>query len=212
MMNEKDKSLWLDGPAGKLEGIMDEPSSEVPLSKKIAMICHPHPLHGGSMTNKVVTTLSRAFQEAGAYALRFNYRGVGKSEGAYGDFLGETEDALCMFNWIRQTFPDYQIALGGFSFGGCVALRIAQQQPVNQLITVAPALHLINYDLTMPFDFPWLLIKGWEDEVVETGAILDWCRALKKKPELWCLPEASHFFHGKLVELKKKLVHYLLNS
>lgn len=212
MIHEKDKLLWIEGPSGKLEAVVDSPQGINNTQKWVAMICHPHPLHGGNMNNKVVTTLSRSFQESGAYSVRFNYRGVGQSDGTYGDFWGEVEDALAILNWIKQTFPDHQIALGGFSFGARLAMYIAQQQPVDRLITIAPALHLINYDLNMVFDFPWLLVLAWEDEVVETGGVLDWCRTLKIKPELWCLPGASHFFHGKLVYLKKKLVHYLLNS
>lgn len=206
-----DEKIWIEGPSGKLEAVLENPRVQTPL-KWIAILCHPHPLHGGNMNNKVVTTLSRAFSEIGVYAVRFNYRGVGLSDGTYGDFSGETQDALAVLKWVKTNFKDNQIAVGGFSFGGCIAIELAKRESIGQLITIAPALHLINYDLNITFNFPWLLVQGWEDEVVETNKILDWCSNLPKKPELWCLPDASHFFHGKLVYLKKKLEHYLLNS
>ena len=209
---DKEKPLLIDGPSGNIEAIVeqlthDEQGSEH--SKLIAIACHPHPLHGGNMNNKVVTTVARAFQEIGAFSIRFNYRGVGNSDGIYGDLAGEAEDAAAVLNWVKKHFPNYKIALAGFSFGGAVAIRVAQQHPVHQLVTIAPAAYLIDYDLNVAFDFPWLLVHGWEDEVIKIEGILDWCKSLKNPPEMWCLPHASHFFHGKLVCLKKKLIDYL---
>ncbi len=201
--------IWIPGPSGGLEALLEAPQVVDDEKKQIVMVCHPHPQHGGAMHNKVVTTLSKAFQEAGAYAVRFNYRGVGESEGQYGDFVGEVEDAQSVFHWIKTKFPEYSIALAGFSFGGSVAIRVAQQQAISQLITIAPAVYLIDYDQNMTFDFPWLLVQGWEDEVVDVQDILNWTQTLPVKPEVWCLPEVTHFFHGKLVYLKKKLLHYL---
>jgi len=148
--------LMLPGPAGQLEAITTCPDPErkpaakpqpgrpwpaalgheslasrlLRLPSATAVVCHPHPQHGGTMRNKVVHTLARAFEIAGARSLRFNFRGVGLSEGVFGDIVGETEDALAVLNWVRERRPDDELWLAGFSFGAAVALRAAARFPV----------------------------------------------------------------------------------
>jgi uncharacterized protein len=214
MLDQKKKNIFIPGSVGKLEAVLEAPLVENK-KQEIAIVCHPHPLQEGTMHNKVVTTVSKAFQEFGAWALRFNYRGVGKSEGDYGEIVGEVEDVLSVFHWCQAQFPAYKIHLSGFSFGGRVSLLAALEDiSVASLITIAPAIHLLSEHKKEEFsrlnlDCPWLLVQGWEDEVVKVDVILNWCQGLKTKPELWCLPETSHFFHGKLVGLRHHLLDYL---
>ncbi|MFO7278462.1 MAG: alpha/beta hydrolase, partial [Pseudomonadota bacterium] len=119
----KPEPVRLDGPAGVLEALLEEPADAVP--GRFAVVCHPHPLHGGTMNNKVVHTLARTFNELGIRSLRFNFRGVGASEGSYAEGIGETEDALAVIEWGRVRWPGAEPLLAGFSFGGIVALRAA---------------------------------------------------------------------------------------
>src|SRR3989344_2015888 len=152
--------LMLPGPVGPLEAVTACPETERKPTAT-AVICHPHPQHGGTMHNKVVTTLARAFEMAGARSVRFNFRGVGRSEGVFGDSVGETEDAIAVLEWVRERRPDDELWLAGFSFGAAIALRAATRFPVARLVTVAPAVHLYPdlADLEPPA-IPWLLAVG----------------------------------------------------
>jgi len=122
-MNATPESLRLSGPVGELEAALEVPAEP----SAIAVICHPHPLQGGTMHNKVVTTLARTLQGLGHATLRFNYRGVGASAGDYGEIIGETADALAAIDWMRNRFKGLPLTLAGFSFGGVVAVRAAAQ-------------------------------------------------------------------------------------
>ena len=133
-------SLVIDGPAGSLEALLEDPGAD---GRHFAVVCHPHPLHGGTMHNKVVHTLARALQEQGMPTLRFNYRGVGASAGAYDDGRGETEDALAVIAWGRRRWPGAQLVLAGFSFGAFVAshaiARLHAQRPLAGAVLVGTA-------------------------------------------------------------------------
>src|SRR5579864_2855767 len=131
--------LALAGPAGALQALLETPRPEgEPAPHAFGVVCHPHPLHGGALDNKVVWTVSRAFQQLGAPTLRFNFRGVGASEGTYDEGRGETNDALAVIAYGRQRFPGAALWLGGFSFGGVVAVRAAEQAQPARLVLVAP--------------------------------------------------------------------------
>jgi hypothetical protein len=158
------------------------------------------------MNNKVVTTVARALNELGLPVLRFNYRGVGASEGVFDDGRGETDDVLAVVAEGQRRWPSAAIWLAGFSFGGAVALRAAArlQPPPAQLLTIAPALD--RYfgsapDVPAP-RCPWLLIQGDADEVIDGVAVLRLARALPHPPRIVELPGVGHFFHGKLNELR----------
>lgn len=197
---------FISGPAGQLETLAEGFNSEF---RGIAIICHPHPLHSGTMHNKVVHYLARTMKKLGLARIRFNFRGVGKSEGEYGESLGETEDLLAIIDWVNQNFPGTPIWLAGFSFGGFVALRGATQREVKQLITVAPSVSFFDTtDLALP-ECPWLLIQGKEDDVVEHQAVLDWLAGLEIQPSTEYLDGVEHFFHGKLPLLSDTLVKHL---
>jgi alpha/beta superfamily hydrolase len=167
-----------------------------------AVILHPHPLHGGTMQNKVVHTLARAFGELGVASVRFNFRGVGASAGGFAHGAGETEDALAVIEWVRAQRPGAAVWLAGFSFGAYVALRAAAPAQVSGLITVAPAVNLYDFSALAPPPCPWLLIQGEADEVVPVEAVRAWLSAIAPRPQTLFLPGAGHFFHGRLNDLK----------
>lgn len=191
----------LEGPVGVLEMSTDVPerASARPV---VAVICHPHPEHGGTMRNKVVTMVERALRESGVATVRFNFRGVGASVGDYGEGIGETDDLAAVVAWVRTVRPDDALWLAGFSFGSFVALRSAVPLGADALITVAPPVGRWEFgDITLP-TCPWLLVQGEEDEVVDPKAVFDWVEDLEHKPTLVRMPETSHFFHRRLMDLR----------
>src|SRR5512134_2144011 len=129
--------VTIDGPAGPLEGRVEDPKSDA-APAVVGVVCHPHPLHGGTMQNKVVHTLGRAMQELGAPTLRFNFRGVGRSAGRYDAGAGELEDALAACAWAREHWRCEALWLAGFSFGAAIALQAAGPVRPGRLVTVAP--------------------------------------------------------------------------
>jgi uncharacterized protein len=193
-------SFALRGPAGRLEVSVDLPEDE-PRSG-VAIVCHPHPQHGGTMHNKVVTMLERSLRESGLATLRFNFRGVGASEGEYAEGIGESEDLAAVVDWVRSRRGGDAIWLAGFSFGSYVALRSAARLGADALITVAPPVGRWDFEgFDMPA-CPWLLIQGEEDEVVDPEAVFDWAGRLKPAPHVVRMPETSHFFHRRLMDLR----------
>ncbi len=205
--------LLLAGSTGALEAVVEVPAGTT-APAAFMVVCHPHPQHGGTMHNKVVTTLARCAHELGVPTLRFNYRGVGASAGTYDGGLGETEDALAAVAWGRQRWPDAQLWLGGFSFGGVVALRASTTRgvgTVSRLVTVAPALGR-NFgaprEISVP-SCPWLIVQGDADEVVDASVVVDWAEQLQPPPELVVLPGVGHFFHGQLLALQTQVIPFL---
>jgi alpha/beta superfamily hydrolase len=186
------------GPCGVLQAIVEAP----PLPAAISVVCHPHPLQGGTMTNKVAHALARSCNECGMVSVRFNYRGVGDSAGSYDNGIGETEDALAVVNWAQTRWPGLAVNLAGFSFGGGVALRASLRINCASLITVAPAIARDAPLAQLPA-CPWLLIQGDADEVVPATTVLGWVEQLSIKPDVRMLVGASHFFHGRLIELRE---------
>lgn len=188
------------GPSGDIEGLLDDPDAA---PGAIAVVCHPHPLQGGAMQNKVAYMLARAFNDLGALSLRFNFRGVGKSAGSFDDGRGETDDALAAIDWLTAQHPGLPLWLGGFSFGSYVALRAQSRRPVRRLVTVAPAVERFDTDGIVLPECPWLLVQGMEDDVVSPQAVLGWARGLSKPPRIVEMEGAGHFFHGRLNELRE---------
>jgi len=197
--------LTLAGPSGKLEGILDGPAGE---PAAVAVVCHPHPQFGGTMTNKVVHMLAKSFTELGAAAVRFNYRGVGASEGTYDEGNGETLDALAVVEWAQERWPSVPLWLGGFSFGGGVAIRAATQLHPQRLVTVAPAIRLVAVDAASLPDSDWLIVQGDQDDLVNAKDIQQWAATLQPPPELVVVPGVDHFFHGRLSELRDIVVRW----
>ena len=165
------------------------------------------------MTNKVVHTLAKAFNDVGAPAVRFNYRGVGASAGSYDEGNGETQDALAVIDWAAQRWPGAALWLGGFSFGGAVAIRASvarsQAPQVARLVTVAPAIRRVSVDSNSLPRCPWLIVQGDRDELVDPADIQQWAQALPVKPRLSMLAGVEHFFHGRLNDLRTVVVDWL---
>jgi uncharacterized protein len=171
-----------------------------------AVICHPHPLYGGTMDNKVVTTLARALHEVGIHSLRFNFRGVGASAGAFDQGLGETGDADAVASFGAARWPGRGLVLAGFSFGGYVALRLALTRTPARLITIAPAIQRFQLAAADVPDCPWLVVQGDADDVVDPQAVIHWARTLAPPPRLAVLQGVGHFFHGHLHELRDAVI------
>jgi len=199
--------LEIAGPAGRLEALLEDPGRERPAAVGIA--CHPHPLHQGSLRNKVVHTLARACNELGLPVLRFNFRGVGRSEGRYGALDGATADAHAAVAWVRERWPRAPIWIGGFSFGALVAFRIALEEHVARLVTIAPPVQRFALPDGRQPQCPWLVVQGSSDEIVDCNAVRAWLEQLAPGPELVVVDGAGHFFHGRLTELKEILVRKL---
>ncbi len=195
--------LVIQGPAGALEAIVEDAATA---GSSYAIVCHPHPLLGGTMDNKVVTTVARALHETGIPTVRFNFRGVGASAGTFDQGVGETADADAVAAWGAERWPDRTLVIAGFSFGAYVALRLAQQRVPRHLITVAPAIQRFDASgLAVP-RAPWLVVQGDADDVVDPAAVIDWVNGLDPKPRLVVLPGVGHFFHGRLRELQDAVV------
>ena len=191
----------LPGPVGALEAASDLPQADRARAGT-AVICHPNPVQGGTMTNKVVTTLERALRELGLATVRFNFRGVGASAGEFDDGRGETDDAIAVARWVQAVRPHDQLWMAGFSFGSYVAARVAGLLPVRRLITVAPAVTKWNFHALPVPPCPWLVIQGEADEVVVPNEVYDFVAATTPQPELVRFPDTGHFFHGRLIELR----------
>lgn len=205
----KPEKISLDGPAGRLEAILEQP--EAAPTRAVAVVCHPHPLYQGTMHNKVVHTIARGLHELDVVTVRFNYRGVGDSEGIYDDGAGETEDALSALTWMRERWPDSPVCLAGFSFGAWIALKVATRTPdVRQLVTVAPPVERIATDVHEYPSCPWLIIQGSDDELVDCDAVISWVNQLPPGPELAVLDGVDHFFHARLNDLKHTILENAL--
>lgn len=199
----------LPTPNGKLETCLELPESQS--ISGVILVCHPHPLHGGTMNNKVVTTVAKTFREQHYASIRFNYRGVGKSEGVYGEGLGETQDTLNVIRWVKDNLPHEKIILAGFSFGAYVSLKATTESPLNihHLLTIAPAVNHMEFKGLHPH-CPWTVIVAENDAIVPKEEIYTWIKTLHPKPDVLSFPEASHFFDGKLIPLKTELKSILL--
>ena len=191
----------LRGPVGKLECATDVPAAEAERPATI-IICHPHPLHSGTMHNKVVTILERSMRELGLRTVRFNFRGVGKSEGEHDDGYGETDDLFAVAEWVRRTRPDDSLWLGGFSFGSYITLRAALNLDIGQLISIAPPTDKYAFECLNHPDCPWLVVQGDEDDVVNIDSVRAWVECVEPPPDLVVMEEAGHFFHRRLMDLR----------
>ena len=200
--------LLLAGPAGRIEAAFDAPHADVPARPLLAIVCHPLPTEGGSMHNKVVTMAARALREVGATTLRFNFRGVGQSEGRFDDGVGELDDLRAVAAWARANHPDKILWLAGFSFGAYVSLRLAVELRAAALVSIAPPVgRSWDFSAIEVPTAPWLVIQGEADEIVDPQAVFAWLATLPRQPRLVRMPDTSHFFHRKLIDLRGALKH-----
>ena len=202
-MNKYSHKFTLDGHAGKMQCILDLPEGA---PRGIALVAHPHPLYGGTMENKVAQTLARTFVNLGYAAARFNFRGVGESEGVHDDGRGEVDDMEIMYKHMRAQYPDLPVALTGFSFGTFVQAQFQQRlttagHPAERLVLVGTAAG--KWPMP-PVPQDTILIHGELDDTITLQEVFDWARPLDIPVTV--IPGADHFFHRKLGHIKNLVV------
>jgi len=198
--------FFLRGPEGKLECVADVPEAANERPATI-VICHPHPEHGGTMHNKVVTIMERSMRELGLRTIRFNFRGAGESEGEHDDGYGETDDLFAVTEWVRRSRPNDELWLGGFSFGAYIALRAAQNLQLGQLILIAPPVDRYEFSKLQSPTCKSLVVQGDEDDVVCLEDVICWLETIEPQPEFLMMEQAGHFFHRRLMDLRGLLKH-----
>lgn len=208
----RETPVLIDGPVGQLEAL----HLDLEGARGIALICHPNPVQGGTMLNKVVSTLQRTARDAGLSTLRFNYRGVGASAGSSDMDAGEVDDAEAVMFWLREKHPELPVTLFGFSFGGFVAASLggrleAKSESLNHLFMVAPAVMRLRGPHELPHNVPLTVIQPESDEVIDPQIVYAWSDALDRPHELLKVAECGHFFHGKLTDLKDLVLPRLSN-
>ena len=205
-MNSATQKISLQGHAGLVEALLDLPAGQ---PQGTAVIAHPHPLYGGTMSNKVVQTLARAFVQTGWRAVRFNFRGVGASEGAYDEGRGEAAD---MLEVIRQMAPEGPLALAGFSFGAFVTSHavagITPRLPEKIVLVGTAASRFAVSPIAPELHERTLVLHGEQDDTVALSSVMDWARP--QSLPVTVIPGVEHFFHGQLPLLKSLVVRHLL--
>ena len=200
MKSRDNQRILVDGPAGQLEVVVTDPGEN---RAGYAIVAHPHPLHGGTLDNKVVQTLAKSFYGLGYAAVRFNFRGVGESDGVFDDGRGELEDLLAVEAYASTRFGNVDKLLAGFSFGSFVAAEAAAQLKPRHLALIAPAVG--RFPLAQVQE-DTLVVHGEEDDVVLLADVMDWARP--QKLPVVVFPGAGHFFHGALIELQKVVMRH----
>lgn len=204
------RKLFIDGPVGRLEAVLETPAESEAVASVVVL--HPHPQHGGTLHNKVAHTLARAFVRCGYTALRFNFRGTENSEGVYDDGIGELDDALAAIDWMRSEDPSVPLWVAGFSFGAAVAVKAAVESKIDGLVSVAPAISRFAAGLERQPQCPWLVVQGDKDELIDIEETVAWVDSLEPGPELLVVPDAEHFFHGRLIELREAVMEFVQAS
>ena len=208
----RETPVFIDGPVGQLEALY----LDLPDATGLALICHPNPIQGGTMLNKVVSTLQRTARDAGLITLRFNYRGIGASAGTSEASAVEIEDAQAAAQWLLAKHPELPLTLLGFSFGGYVAANLGGRletggTPLKHLFLIAAAASRLHDPSVLPQNCPLTVIQPENDEVVDPELLYAWSAALPRPHELLKVAECGHFFHGKLPELKELVLPRLSN-
>jgi alpha/beta superfamily hydrolase len=199
-------TLTLAGPVGALEVAVDLPKADVPAQPVVAIVCHPLSTEGGTLHNKVVTMVATTLRELGITTVRFNFRSVGASAGSFDHGNGEQDDLKAVAAWVREQQPHATLWLAGFSFGAFVSLRAAADLQPDVLVSIAPPAGRWDFDGVQP-PANWLVIQGEDDEIVDPQAVYQWLDSLQAPHELVRMPETSHFFHRKLIDLRGALTH-----
>lgn len=195
------EELLLPGPVGNIEISTSYPAV-VADNFAVAVICHPHPLYGGSMANKVVHTLSETFNDMKIPTLRFNFRGVGQSEGQFDQGRGEADDLVAVIQWVRERHPSVPLWIAGFSFGAYVAVRAQPMVKAQRLLLVAPPVSLFDFEHLAPVEVPWMVVQGGHDEIVDSRMVVAWVQRQPCRPLFRLMADADHFFHGRMNRLR----------
>ena len=214
--SEREQLFMVPGPAGAIEVATWAPAATGPIaeSSRVAVVCHPHPLHGGAMQNKVVTTVARAYRDLGVPVVRFNFRGVGRSEGEFDNAVGEVDDLLAVIKWLQSSPTEAKLLLAGFSFGSSVAAQASHRLTglIEHLLLLAPPVERYRFDVEGRFPCPVLTVIGDQDELVDVPGVYRWEQELQSPHQMINYPEASHFFHGTLGPLKADVSEQLLQA
>ena len=198
-------NLFIDGPAGRLEAIF-KPAGD---SDRLAVVAHPHPAHGGTMHNKVVYRAAQALNQAQVATLRFNFRGVGLSEGAYDEGRGERDDLQAVLDYASQHYPDRQLIVGGFSFGAWVGLDVGcRDARVGTLLGIGTPLRILALDGLASCAKPKLFVQGTQDQYGPLAELATWYQGLPEPKQLVTVSGAGHFFEGHLDELMAAIRNY----
>ena len=207
-MSRRIETHFLAGAAGRLEALLEEPEDGTPL--QAALVCHPHPQHGGTMHNKVVYRTARGMLRAGAAVLRFNYRGVGNSAGRYDQGEGELDDARSALRWLEARHPQARLWLAGFSFGSWVAARLAASETaIERVVLIAPGVRTSSFESMRTATVPKLVIQGTADDICPLGALeLEYPKWSDPK-ELVIVEGGTHFFDRQLSALGDALSQHL---
>ncbi len=203
---QRESRFCIDAASGQLEILVNGVND----ARGMALVCHPHPLHGGSMDNKVVFTLARALRDSGFTVVRFNCRGVGNSEGVHDQGRGELEDAQLVLRMMREQAGYMPLVLAGFSFGAALAAQLAQTEECKALILAAPPVPRYGMDAIVAVAVPVLLLQGEDDEIIDSTEVFRWYETLAaQRKTLWRRQQAGHFFHGLLPEIKLAVTDFL---
>jgi len=215
-MPRRIETLFIDGPAGKLDALLEEPEDQAP--RHAVLVCHPHPQHGGTMHNKVVYRIARGLRRAGAVVLRFNYRGVNLSEGQYDKGIGETEDARAALAVLRSRYPALPFSLAGFSFGSRIILRLGcelklgcETPGVSRLIAVGFPANLSDSQSLGKCSVPRVFVASTHDEFCAVPAMEAYFAALAEPKELIWIDAPDHFFSGALDEFENAIYRLAIN-
>lgn len=201
--------LMIDGPSGQLELMTTWPDSGAPAG--VGVICHPDPRQEGTMHNKVVTTLARAFSQLNLATVRFNFRGVGGSEGQYGEVQGELADLRAVIAWVKKTWPEQPLWLAGFSFGSYISALAATVEKPVRLISIAPPVNRYDFGALKGIHCPWLIVQGDQDEIVPFEQVNIFAKNPPVPVTFIVMPGVTHFFHGRLIELREHVVQWGLS-
>lgn len=209
-MPRRIESLFIEGPTGRLESLIEEPETGEPTNA--ALVCHPHPQHGGTMHNKVVYRVARGLRRAGAVVLRFNYRGVNLSEGVYDHGLGEIEDARACLDVLRARYPGLPVTLAGFSFGSRIALKLGCEINARRIIAVGFPTVYKDREYLANCTVPRYFVQSTQDEF---GPLAEWEAVVGALPEpkhLITVAAQDHFFAGSLDALEQSILEIPLST
>jgi uncharacterized protein len=206
MMNPTTQTIFIKGPVGQLEVAINLPASARPLG--IALIAHPNPVQGGTMEHKIVHTIARSFLQMDYATVRFNYRGVGKSEGEFDQGIGETDDAHAVLEYAQTHLGLKKIVLAGFSFGGFIQVELIQRllaeiDCIQGMILIGPAVGRFPIK-DLPPHLPCLILQGEDDDIILVKDVLAWAK--RQKRPVVVFPDCGHFFHGRLADIQNEIL------
>lgn len=212
LVSTKETPIFIPGPSGRVEALFHEQPQKNDRPPLIGVICHPHPLFGGTMQNKIITTIVKTWAVMGLSTLRFNFRGVGLSEGEFDKAVGEVLDLKAVLEWLLTKHKNAIFWLGGFSFGSLISAKIVCENhyPIKALLSVAPPISYFTFPIDEKFSsIPWIIMQGDKDELVKYETVVSFVnehKKMKSNIEMVIFNETDHFFHGRLNELKEAIL------